>query len=283
MIHTTNHNPESYQRAIENEYTIIDKNKQEVPFVLNKAQQHLNEQMGEYYDIVILKARKMGFSSFVLAVAVTKWLYGINERCVSVSFDKTAGEKQLERAKHFIKSWELRNNTKIPMKYNSKHELVYEGTGPDGRPYTNTLRIGSARSASFGRGDDITFLHVTEVAFCPDMDALLSGVGEACVANTHRIFETTADGFNDFKEFYDAAERGENGWKALFYGPEWEYTPEFLAEKKRRLGRMFIQEYPPTAEQAFLTSGECFFDTMVLSQMLETSVKNPISQSHEYV
>ena len=279
----TNHNPDSYRRAIENEYTIINKNKQEVPFTLNRPQEHLNEQMGRHYDIVILKARKMGFSSFLLAVAVTKWLYGINERCVSMSFDATASAKQLERAKHFIRSWELRNNTKIPMKYNSKYEMVYEGTGPDGRPYTNTLRIGSARSASFGRGDDITFLHITEVAHCQDMESLLSGVGEACVADTHRIFETTANGFNDFKEFYDAAERGENGWKALFYGSDWEYGPDFLEEKKRKLGRIFAQEYPATAEEAFLTSGECFFDNMVLSRILKKTVKNPIREKVEYV
>ena len=282
MKHTTNHNPEAYCKAIENEFTIVDKNKQEVPFRLNKAQQHLNELMGRYYDIVILKARKMGFSSFLLAVAVAKWLYGINERCVSVSFDKTAGEKQLERAKHFIRSWEIANGVKIPKKYNTKHEMVYEGTGPDGRPYTNTLRVGSARSASFGRGDDITFLHVTEVAHCPDMESLLAGVGEACVANTHRIFETTANGFNDFKKFWEEAESGQNGWHAAFFGPDWEYSEEFLREKERKLGRLFRQEYPRTPEEAFLTSGECFFDTDVLARLMKRT-KEPLKVVKEYV
>jgi hypothetical protein len=270
-------NADGYKQAIEQELTIINKDKVEVPFVLNKSQSHLLHQLPNYEDIVILKARKMGFSSLVLAIEVTKFIFGRNERMVSMSFDATAAGKQLERAKHFLRSFELRNNCKLPLKYNTKSEMVYEGTdNSTNRPFTNTLRIGTAKSGSFGRGDDITFLHITEAAFCPNMDELLTGVGEATVNGAHRILETTANGFNDFKEFWSRAELGENGYKALFYGPEWEYDRDFLERKKKTLGeRLFKQEYPGTPEEAFLTSGDCYFDQHVLSRLLEET-KQPL-------
>ncbi len=261
---------EEYKRAIENEFTIINKDKQEVPFITHRAQADLLAQMEVSQDILILKARKMGFSSVALAIAVLKFIFGKNERCVSMSFDSEASGKQLERAKHFISSFEILNGSKIPFKYNSKKEMVYAGIDKDtGRPFTNTLRIGTAKSSSFGRGDDISFLHITEAAFCSDMESLLSGVGEACLPGAHKIFETTANGFNDFKKFWDAARLGKNGYSAIFYGPEWEYDEEYIEKKRRNLGRIGMQEYPRTPEEAFLTSGECYFDAMILGELLQ--------------
>lgn len=267
----------NYQTAIEAEFTIINKEKIEVPFVLKSAQENFLNNMGETLDIIILKARKMGFSSVILAVAVLKFIFGENERCVSMSFDTTSAGKQLDRAKHFLRSFELKNGLKLPLKYNSKSEIVYEGINKQtNRPYTNTLRIGTAKSNSFGRGDDITFLHITEAAYCDDMDVLLSGVGEAIVTGAHKILETTANGFNQFKTFWDKAVLNENGYRALFYGSEWEYNSEYLEQKEKNLGRLFMQEYPKTAEEAFLTSGETYFNNQVLGEILK-GCKEPIT------
>ncbi len=270
-------NSKGYKDAIANEFTIVNKDKLEVPFMLNKAQDHFLDQLNINLLVVVLKARKMGFSSVALAIAVLKLILGENERCVSMSFDATAAGKQLERAKHFIRSFELHNGCKIPFKYNSKNELVYEGINKEtSRPFTNTLRIGTAKTGSFGRGDDITFLHLTEVAFCTNMDELMTGVMQAVVNETPIILETTANGFNDFKEFWDKAMKKENMFRALFYGPEWEYSPIFLENKQKELGeRLFKQEYPSTPEEAFLTSGDCYFDTQTISELLK-KVQEPI-------
>jgi len=152
-------NAEGYKKAIEENFTIIDKDKNEVPFILNKSQVHFLENLTDRN--VILKARKMGFSSVLLAVACIKFLLGKNERCVSMSFDRDASSKQLDRAKHFLKSYERHNKVEIPLKYNSKNEMVWEGINSDGSTFTNALRVGTAKSQGFGRGDDITFLHLT--------------------------------------------------------------------------------------------------------------------------
>lgn len=265
---------ESYKRAIEHEFTIIDKNKKEVPFVLNRAQNHFGANLTERNTI--LKARKLGFSSLVLGIGVVKFLFGENERVVSMSFDQDASGKQLERAKHFIRSFEIRNGIKLNPKYNSKTEMVYEGVSKKtGRPYTNTLRIGTAKSDSYGRGDDITFLHITEVAMCTNLPQLLAGVTQAVVNDSIVTFETTANGFNAFRDFWISSERGETGFTPFFYGPDWEYDQAFLDQKKRELKELYDQEYPESPQVAFRTSGESFFDTQALRLFLDVA-KDPM-------
>lgn len=275
---TVDFNAQGYSDAIQNELKIIDKDLQEVPFVLNPAQHHfVFNVMTKFREIVILKARKMGFSSVVLAIIVLKFLFGRNERCVSMSFDADAASKQLERAKKFIRSYERIHGIKIPFKYNSKREMVYERIDPiTGEEIINTLRIGTAKASSFGRGDDVTFLHVTETSLCNDMDSLLAGIGEACLPGAYKIFETTGNGFNSFKQFWDKACDGINGFFAIFFGPEWEYTDEFINEKRRKLGRIGRQEYPLNAKEAFLTSGECYFDAELVGDLIEQVKEQPV-------
>lgn len=271
--------PDGYKKAIEENLSIIDKNKTEVDFILNKPQIHFLENAWERN--VILKARKMGFSSLLLAVAVIKFLFGKNERCLSMSFDREASIKQLERAKHFLRSYERKNNIKVPLKYNSKHEMVLEGRDAEGNEYTNALRIGTAKSTGFGRGDDITFLHLTEVSMADDLEQLLAGVGEATVNNAMVTLETTANGYNEFKTFWDEAVVGARGYKALFYDPTWEYPADFLEQKRQNLGKLFPQEYPMTPEEAFIASGQHFFDTQAMKEYLEQT-KEPLKGKKNY-
>lgn len=269
-----NFNHKGYRAAIEDNLTIVNKDKNEVPFLLNKAQAHFIENATERN--VILKARKMGFSSVLLAVAVMKFIYGENERCVSMSFDKSASSKQLERAKHFIKSYEYHNKIKVPMKYNSKTELVREQKRPDGTTYMNSLRVGTASSSSFGRGDDITFLHLTEVSQSDNLEYLLAGAGEAVVNDAMITLETTAFGYNEFKTFWDEAEAGARNYKTFFYDPTWEYTPEFVERKRQELGRLAPQEYPMSPEEAFLATGANFFNREALQDYLKLA-REPIN------
>lgn len=258
----------NYERFVSDNFTIINKEKEEVKFLPNPAQQSLNYWMERYFNLLVLKARKMGFSSDALAIAAAKFLLGRNEKCMSMSFDQTASDKQLARAKQYIKSYEIANNIKVPMKYNSKSEMVWEGLDENNRPFINTLRVGTAKNTSFGRGDDITFLHLTEVSLS-DVPLLLAGVGEACVAGAHKILETTANGFNSYKEFWDESMMNLKGFANLFYSPEWEYGKDFLADKAKNLGRLFPQEYPMTPEEAFIASGATYIDKLALAQVLD--------------
>lgn len=261
-------NPDTIQRFFANEFTIIDKERNEVPFILNKAQEHFLHNLTPLNNV--LKNRKQGISSVSLAYAIMKFILGENERCVSVSFIDSSAQQQLQRAKHFLNSYQKINGVKMPLKYNSKQELVYEPKDENGNVlFTNTLRVGSAKSKSFGRGDDITFLHITEAAFADDLQALLSGIGEAVTHNSITILETTANGYDQFEQHWSATERGENTYKNFFYDPFWTYDKEFVEAKRKNLGRLGPQEYPYTAREAFLNSGDVYFDADSLNWYME--------------
>lgn len=282
----TGFNWQGYSKFLADRYTIVNKDKEEVPFVQQPAQDDLLYHMSLYFAILVLKARKMGFSSTSLGVGAAKFTTGKNEKCVSMSFDQSASEKQLQRAKHYIKSYELKKSQelsrefKLPLKYNSKSEMVWEGKEENklgGYDYwQNTLRVGTAQVDSFGRGDDITFLHLTEVSLAKDIKALLAGVGEACVRRAHKVLETTANGFNSYKETWDEALRDDNDFAALFYSPLWEYSQSYIDAKYRELGRLGPQEYPMTPIDAFLTSGESYLDNDAMRYYMER-VKEPIN------
>jgi hypothetical protein len=265
-----------YEAFMADNFKIINKRKEPVPFIANPAQHSLNTFMQWYLDILVLKARKMGFSSDALGIAATKFLMGQNEKCVSMSFDQDASGKQLARAKYYITSYEDTNHVKIPYKYNSKNQMVWEGKKRNdvgGYDYfQNILQVGTARNTAFGRGDDISYLHLTEVSLA-DIDQLMAGVGEACLPKAHKILETTANGFNLYKQTWDAAVLNENNFAALFYSPLWEYSREYIDQKRKDLGRLGVQEYPMTPEEAFITSGNPFFDPDAMQWYLE-QVKN---------
>ena len=268
-----------YAQFMEDKFTIIDKHKQEVAFKQQPAQLDFLYHMSLYEMLLVLKARKMGFSSTALGVGTTKFINGKNEKCVSMSFDTSASQKQLLRVKHYIKSYEavksrqLGREFKIPFKYNSKNELVWEGKELNIHGaydhFQNALRVGTASVDSFGRGDDVSFLHLTEVSLAKDIDVLMAGIGEACLPLAPKILETTANGFNSYKNTWDKSVLGEYDYAALFYSPYWEYSEEYVQKKYRDLGRLGTQEYPLTPEEAFLTSGELYFDQLSLRDLLK--------------
>lgn len=262
------------ERFMAENFKIVNKEQLAVPFVMQPAQHSLNYHLQHYTDVLILKARKMGFSSDALGLATTRFLTGRNEKCVSMSFEQGAAEKQLARAKYYIKAYEQINGIKVNFKYNSKNTMALEGEikNPDGTVdyFQNILQVGTFGNASFGRGDDITFLHLTEVSLA-DLPQLMAGVGEACIPGAPKILETTANGFNSYKTTWDNAVSGENSFAALFYSPYWEYLEDYVTQKRIDLGRLGPQEYPLSAEEAFLTSGELYFDQVALRWYLENA------------
>lgn len=146
-----------------------------------------------------------------------------------------------------------------------------------------------------GRGTMLRSLHCSEFAFWRGNKAdTLTGLLQAVPgeAGTLVVIESTANGFEEFEKLWEAASRGENDFAPIFCG--WQENAEYRkpvppgtvwTEKelviKERLGlddeqlawrrwciannchgdeRMFRQEYPGTADEAFLTTGTGVFD-----------------------
>lgn len=251
---------------IEDMLTIIDKNGQEIPFKLNDMQKKFVEE-SQGKDI-ILKGRQMGFSSFILGAFTGDFIYKENSLSVVIADIADNAQDLLARVKHYLKAWEAKNGAKIPLKYNSKYELQNAANGA-------RYIIGTSENQQFGRSKTITNLHMSEAAFYKHFRDLQAGAGTALVPTGRFVIETTANGFNEFKEFWDESTQGETDFTPHFYTSHDFYPAEYLEAEKKRLGRLFQQEHPETALEAFLTSGELYFDQEALRWYLERT-KEPI-------
>ena len=168
------------------------------------------------------------------------------------------------------------------------------------------IRCATAGGEGVGRSDTLQYVHISEYAFWPDgvnakKDALL-GILQAVPAlpGTAVFIESTPNGFDDFHKLWTDAVAGRNDFVPLFIpwseepgyrrpvdpGTVWTEEERALMERHgldpeqmawRRwcianncggdLNR-FHQEYPLTPEEAFIASGDCWFDTEVLTKRL---------------
>ncbi len=254
-------------------FSIINKQGQEVDFDLNAIQERYLLEDAKGRDI-ILKARQQGFSTVILARFTEDFLLTENSQSVIVADNSDNAVSLLERVKHFVKSYEQKNKIKVPLKYNSRYELHNEALNSK---YT----IGTAENTEFGRSRTITNLHLSEAAFYQHFEKILAGAGSAVVPDGQFIIETTANGFNEFKEFWDESVLGQTGFNPLFYKASDFYDQEYLDLEKRRLKRQYDQEYPDSALDAFLTSGLSFFDLQALKEYTET-VREPLTYNLIY-
>jgi len=234
-------------------------------FVLNKATGR----------DAILKSRQLGFSSIILAIFTTDFLLKDNSYSMVVADKSDNAEDLLARVKFYIKSFEEINQVKLDLKYNSKYELYNE-------ELNSTYKIGTAENKEVGRSKTISGLHLSEFAFYSDQEAILSSALQAVVPDGKIFIETTANGFNFFKTFWDECKNGERPFNPLFYGASQFYSREFLENKKKELKNYYPQEYPETDVEAFLASGELYFDKEALRFYLD-NVREPIKNDLIYL
>lgn len=248
-----------YKRFIEARLTIVNKEGKEVPFILNTAQNMFAEQAtGKDND---LKARQEGISAFVLGAFTGDFLLKENSTSVVVADTSDNAQGLLERVKWYLASYERKTNTKVPLKYNSKYEL-------HNAAMNSKYIIGTAQNIEVGRSRTITNAHLSEAAFYPQFRKLLASLLQAVVPDGKVVIETTANGFNDFKTWWDETAQGETGFNNIFFPGSLVYSEEFLEQKRKELGRYFAQEYPETPEEAFITSGDTYFHQEAMREYL---------------
>ena len=250
-----------YKKFIEKRLTIINKEGKEVPFILNPIQNKFLNSLSN--KDIILKARQQGFSSLILAMFTADFILNENSNSIVVADKSDNAMALLDRVKHFIRSYETIRKINIPLKYNSKYQLV---NGENNATYT----IGTAQEQDFGRSRTITNLHLSEAAFYPNLPKLLAGAAQAVVPTGKVIIETTANGFNSFKTLWDDSVLAATAYQPLFFKASDFYSQDFLMQKKRELGEdLYNQEYPETPEMAFILSGQPFFDSTAMQWYLE--------------
>jgi hypothetical protein len=250
-------------------FDLVNKAGQVQPFTPNTEQTRLLE--GITGRDVILKSRQIGFSTLILAMFTIDFLLIENSRSVCISHDGESAQKLLDRVKFFLDSAQ-RKGLKLDLKYNSRSEMVNASKN-------STFYIGKAGSKSFGRGDTLTNLHLSEFAFYPDAERLLASVLQAVVdkqtnPNSKVFVETTANGMNYFKKFWEMSKQGETGFTTHFFDNS-HYSKEFLEQKRKELQDTFPQEYPSNDYECFLSTGRPFFNQQVLEWYKSNLVKPP--------
>jgi hypothetical protein len=258
----------NYITAI-SKFDIVNKDGITVPFTLNKEQERFLENMSG--RDCILKSRQIGFSSLILAIFALDFLLIENSRSVCISHDTESAQRLLDRVKFFLESAQ-KKGLKLNLKYNNRNELVNQDIG-------STFYIGKAGSKSFGRGDTLTNLHLSEFAFYPEPERMLASVLQAVIPKGKVVVETTPNGVNYFKTFWEKSKREETNFKCHFFDNTF-YDPKTLDKKQKELGeRLFKQEYPSNDSECFLYSGDPFFSQEILQDYLN-QCKEPIKKGY---
>jgi len=310
-------NPEYY---MENYLRIRDKSGRIIDFKFKPAQKELyniiskERQEGRPVRIVILKARQLGFSTMIEGLYFQNAATHSNIRTLIVAHDVEATSNLFKMNKLFYD--ELPDFIKPMKKASNAKELLFENPTKDSLEkqknpgLKSSIKCVPATGSGVGRSSTLTNVHASEVAFWGNMretfTALFSAVPDD--KNTSIILETTPNGYNSFKEFWDDAVAGKNGFMALFFPwyeepgyvrpvpPGFERTSEeeslkntynlsdeqlcwrrwCIANTMAGDEEKFKQEYPSCPEEAFLMSGNPFFDNKVVILRLNEEKKQPI-------
>jgi len=222
---------------------------------------------------LILKARQMGVTSQIQG-EVFRRLITRSTRALSLSKD--------DNGTTYLREMQDRFHKNLPSpKPIRKYSNAQVTTFPE---LDSSHFIGTAGSSEVGRGSSFNFIHGTEVAFWKDAEKLLAGALQA--GNPYIVLESTANGAQGW--FYEQcmdAIAGRGDWNLIFI-PYTEF-PEYQVEgwvdrKKAELKRLFQQEYPATALEAFLASNTGYFSDLDFTKIFTAPHNTQRIQGHAY-
>lgn len=309
-------NPMNAREYIENCLFIRDKKTRTIPFKLNKPQLRLYEAMamqrraGLPVRLIVLKARQMGFSTLTGGVMFSREGTAKNRLGLIVSHKDEQTKELFGMHKRFLDN--LPPQMRPQVAASNGYEIVFdrptrskskvEGLG-------SRIKCATAGGKGLGRGSTIQDLHLSELAFWPgdprqNLLALMQAVPDD--PGTMVVIESTANGYNTFKDLWDEAEERKkqgnlDGFWPVFF--PWHELAEYRRtvppgfrrtdgeEELARLyglddeqlywrrwcietncagdARLFKQEYPACPEEAFLATGTCVFDQERLVARIE--------------
>lgn len=288
------------KQYIEKYIKIRNKSGNIIDFKLNQPQQKLydvikqQKQLNKPVRIIILKARQMGFSteteSILFKETTTK--FNVNTGIITHQEDATTNLFTMSKLMYDC----LPDAMKPSIKASNAKELIFNNK--DGTGLNSKIRCMTAGSGGVGRSYTYTNLHISELAFWPgDKKETMTGLLQAVpnLPDTMIIIESTANGFEYFKEMWDKAVKGENDFIPLFVG--WNELDEYkmpydgfeLTDEEESLMSQynltleqltwrrwciknncsgdvdqFKQEYPITPEEAFISTGACYFNKEII-------------------
>ncbi len=300
------------EKLIELEFIVVDKDKKTRPFFLNAVQREfvgtLNRAKEDYAEgkiseisLLILKGRQQGFTTFVTAYQLACSILNRNFEGFTLADEGSNTEAIFQNKAKYPYS-QLPELLKPTEKFNNRRQLLFSRLNSSWAVDTATKDVGRSRT--------VNFFHGSECAFWKDgISPIQAALGQAFTKDCIKIYETTANGFNDYKTMWDSGEHI-NCFYAWWKTPEYRlkfpsdsvYTEfeadidsqgDWIFERLKWLRdevhleseqlywyykkyKGFIdkdkikQEYPCTPQEAFLLSGKNVFDTeKLLARMMQ--------------
>ena len=277
---------------VEAVFTVVDKEGRTVPFFLNEVQRDFIsriEREGTRRPFLILKGRQQGFTTLITALALACSITHINWFGLTIA-DCGDNTRAIFNDKARSVYDRLPAVLKPTEKFNTARELFFSKLGSSWRAAT--------ASRDVARSKTLSFVHYSEAAFYKcELSDMQAAVGAACVDGALIIYETTANGYNAFRELWRSGSCVNifyEWWRTAEYrSTEYEYLDradgwltarlQLLSEMgldreqlcwyaKKYDGyldkRMIRQEFPCTAEEAFLATGDCVFDLDRLGEQI---------------
>ena len=312
---------EKPEKLIELVFIVVDKNQRTMPFFLNDVQHDFMETLnkakqdfinGDITDIslLVLKGRQQGFTTLVTAYQLACSILNRNFQGYTLA-DKSDNSEAIFQNKAKFPYSQLPEILKPTEKYNNRKQLLFEKINSSWAVDTATKDVGRSRT--------VNFFHGSECAFWKDGISPIQGaLGEAFTKNCIKIYESTANGYNDYQKMWNSGVHINcfyEWWRTKEYyidfrndaektaflrdidtKKDWIYdrlkwlrdekklTPEQLYWYWNKYDKYLVkdlikQEYPCTAHEAFLVSGKNVFDTAVILDRLD-KLQKPIKTGY---
>lgn len=294
------------RKYIENFIYIRNKKSRIVKLHFNEPQSKLYRAIQKQYDegkpirIIILKARQMGFSTATGGIIFKQIATHRNADAAIVAHTEQASTNLFNMYKLMYDN--LPPELRPTKKASNAKEIIFDNDDSTG--LNSKIKCMAAGTKGLGRSMTLKYVHISELAFWEgNVAEQMNGLFQA-VPNTPDsmiIVESTANGFEYYKEMWDKATRGENDFYPLFIG--WNELQEYqmpysgfeLTDEEKQLMskysltldqlewrrwcirnncngdvQLFKQEYPITPDEAFISTGRCAFDQEKIVSYLPT-------------
>lgn len=298
---------------LENLLYIVDKEGRTLPFKLNREQdammRHIEICLANDIPIRIrlLKARQIGATTFFSALGFWFAAMHRNTNYGIVAHRLDSAQSIFMKTKMFYNYLpkELRPSTT----QFSSEAITFDTR--EGKGINSKIQFATAGEGVY-RGQTLKYLHKSESAFWEgDILQINNSLSPTVPLSPGTIIvdESTANGYNHYKDDWDRTVRGDNEYVAFFFGWQdheeykkavplgFEITPEeeklrerfdlsmeqiawrrYQIENEYRGNELqFQQEYPMTPEEAFLASGASVFGKDAIQRGYAAS-KKPIRE-----
>jgi hypothetical protein len=210
---------------------ITDKNAEKVPLKHNSIQAKINlkkkalRAQGILVRIIVIKPRQCGVSTDAQGNMIYNTTTKPNRTGLIVAHTQKSTGIIFEKARYMYDN--LPTHIKPLQKASNATELVFDRpTGYKGKVkgINSKISIQVAGDITIGRGDTIYYFHGSEAAFWPAPEGKgikkqLAGIMAAMpkTLDTEAEIESTANGYNEFKDLCDEALEGKNEWTLMFF------------------------------------------------------------------